>query len=652
MSDKEGRLVIADLRGGRNAVDPPWLIKDNEVADAVNVDYWHSRFGHKRGGTTAIATTFSAGGPFTGRIYNLFRYVPAAGALSAELWASDNASPPVWGRSVAGAQFVAPTLKDAGTNGTTPNTATTINNNLFVAYVSAVARMHCWDGSTVRRTGLAATGAPTVANTGSGSYAATLRYYRMRSTVQAAGVTLLRSEPSASVSITPSGSGAAARVTKATAINEGETHWEVEASTDNVTFYRIATVPIATATYDDSAVVTSYNLSPLSALTGVYTLQKPYKFVAADQNRFLGFGSNTSTDKQARLEMSAVIGSSDIGDAERVDTTTNYYIDFDEADGGLATGLAGPIYGTFFVFKQRQMWQLIATGNTDQPYQQKKISGSVGAIHQLACAIGEDENGNPALYFMSYRGPYRWTIDKGLQYIGRGIEDIILDQTTSGIHWTSDIVSRAVYYADKRQAWFWISTGVGDLRCNQMFIYDVIGGGWSRVPKSIGPARMSAVVMYAHANDTVNYVETLKPFIARSVNVGLLAECDDSTTDVDTGDFQAYVTTKAYEPGGPGFYGSTGTPTLLAAAASGVTITDTVVADFGLQTTGASAVLTATAAGETRVMRQMNGTAGDGGIAGNVGFVQHQIGDASALPAAWTLDRLIVPFAKNQGTSR
>lgn len=453
------RIVFNDLSGGRNGVDPPYALGPRQCPDAVNVEWWRTRFASRRNGGAAITLTFSAGGPFAGQIVTLLRHVPGADETLAELWAFDTTG--VVGRMAGATTFSAPTFLDAFTGNLWDISGASINGHLELAYKSAQARNHVWDTATVRRCGLAASAAPTAADGGgAGAYAAIQRYYRQRYTVQSSGVTIRRSEPSPSVAFTPSGANANATVTKAAAITEGETHWELEVSLDNVTFYRLATTVVGTTTYADSAATTTYNTNPLSATTGTYTLQKPYKYLAADQNRILGFGSYTTTDKQSRIEFSAVIGSLDVGDEERVDTTTNYFLDLDENDSGAAVGLQGPILGSFIAFKFKEMAQLTPTGETALPYRVDFISKSVGAVTDRAIVRGEDADGNPCLYFMSIRGPYRWGV-KGLEYIGHNIEDLILGPTSQIYSVAGDNrLAHTLYYADKRQVWFFFTTAI------------------------------------------------------------------------------------------------------------------------------------------------------------------------------------------------
>jgi len=636
MADKKRRHVIADVRRGINGYLPSWRIADNEVQDAVNVDFYKSTLGNKRGGMSAIATT---GMTMTGVVSSLFRHVPSTDETLAELWAVDDSGTPIINRMAGTTAFVAPTLKDNPTGNGWDFTAASINGMLGLAYKSAQNRMHFWDKSTVRRGGLATPAAPTATNTGGGAYAAVLRYYNVRWTVQVTGVTTVRSEPSSFVSFTPSGGGTAARVLQPTVANEGETHWEVYGSTDSINFYRLATVAIGTTNYDDSAATTSYSSNTLSDLTGKYTLQKPYRFIAADQNRVLGLGSYNSTDKQNRMEISAVIGSSDIGDAERVDTSqVNSFIDFDENDSGDIAGLWGPIVGSFFVFKTRQTWQLTPSGSVDQPYRQDAISKSIGALNPLAIARAEDAIGNAALYWMSHRGPYRWSL-AGLEYIGRGIEDYVIGPTATINLAATKIISRVVYHSDKRQVWYWWATGNSN-DPNQGMIFDIAAGAWSRVPTGDKWSNIRCAVMFANTLGAA-MSRDLKPYVGQTGASKAIWKADTGTDDNGT-TFQAYIITKDYEPGGPGFYGEIGDASLLAKVSTGVTITVTNTADFGLQTSTGTALLTASA-GETRVSVDLSGS----GLSG-MSFVRHQIGDAAAISNGWSLDRLVIPVTHHQ----
>ena len=628
------------MRSGMNSYDAPWAIKDTECVDAPNVDFYKSRCGRKRGGMAAITTT---GITTTGVISSVFRHVPGTDETAAELWAVDDAATPIINRLAGGTTWAAPTLKDAPTGNGWDVTAGSINGKLALAYKSAQARMHFWDGSTVRLGGLiASAGGPSAANTVAGAYPAVIRYYRTRWTVQSGGVTIRRSEPSPSTAFTPSGTGTAARVTRQTLIDEGETHWELEASTDAITFYNLGAIAAGTSTFDDSALTTTYSTYTLSDLTGKYTLQKPYKFVATDQNRLLGFGSYTATDKQSRIEISAVIGSADLSDEERVDTSqVNSYIDLDENDSGSATGLAGPVLGSFFAFKERQVWQLTATGSTSQPFRQDAISKSIGAISHYAITRGEDAIGNAAIYWMSHRGPYRWSL-AGLEYLGRNIESWILGGDATINLSATKVVARTIFHPDKRQVWFWWATGSSN-DPNQGFMFDVQTSGWTRIPTGDKLANVRCATLFA-TTIAASMSRDLKPHVGQTGAANRLWKTDTGTDDNGT-TFQAYILSKASEPGGPGFFGEVGESTLLAKASPGVMVSITVTRDFGAETVPGSANLSPLPdeGSASRVMRVLGGSALNG-----VQFIQFQLGDAAPVSNTWLFDRLITPYQQHQ----
>ena len=640
MADDKRRLIIEDLSGGRNGYVAPMSIADNECSEAVNVDYFRTEFANKRPGATAVSTSafFAAG-----TISWLYRHVPGTSQGAAELWGSDDASPPDFGYMAAGTTFTVIGSAPALTGNKWEIAAASINGKIILGYQSAVTRLKVGIGagsSTIRYTGLKASAAPTAADGGgAGAYAAVLRYYRERSTVQAAGVTIRRSEPSPSVAFTPSGANLNATVTRATAISESETHWELEASLDNVTFYRIATTVIATTTYADTAVTTTYNTNPLSAVTGTYSLQKSYRFVAADENRVLGFSSFLSTDKQSRIEFSAIIGSLDVGDEERVDQTLNYYIDLDELDSGVPTGLAGPVSGTFFAFKDRQTWQLSPTGQTAQPYLRRAISKTIGALGFQAIAKAEDQAGSPGLYWMSHRGPYRWT-QNGLEYIGLGVEDLVSGPTATINLSATNVVAQVLYYPDRRQVWFWWATGSAN-DPNILGIYDVIKGAWSRTLTTDKIGNVRAATMFANTLGATMSSD-LKPYLGQAGAADRVWKGGTGTDDAGTA-FQAYVIPKVLEPGGAGYYGEVGTAVLSAKAGAGVTITATVTGDYGMagkSATGTADLTPRTT--ESRVTLPLQ----DSALSGDVMSVQYQIGDAAAVSNTWSLDRLVIPIVR------
>lgn len=640
------RLSIRDLRSGRNNVDPPQSLSETQCVEAFNIDWFNATFGRKRNGVGSVSLSSS---PFTGVISSSNRHVPTTDETAAELWATDDAGTPHIGRLAGGTAWATPTLVDAPTGNGWDFTYASLNGKLFIAYQSAVDRLHCWDPVTnaVRRTGLAIMAVPTAADQGSGSYAAVLRYYRTRATEQRSGVTVRRSEPSPSVAFTPDGSHLSARVTKGTLPGEVETHWEVEASTDNITFYRIGTVAVATGTYDDSAVTTTYASNPLSAATGTYTLQKSYKFIASDQGRILGFGAYTSTDPQARVEFSAVLGSSDIGDDERV--PTGNYQGLDENDSGVATALYGPVNGSFFAGKYRQFWKLTPTGSPALPYSVIALSKVFGVVGPQAIKVCEDESGRPNVIWMSHLGPYRLGI-YGPEYIGKRVED-----KTSGANGGSSlslaatkVVCHIQWYREKRQAWFWVAIDGGN-DPSLVLVYTIgrtpppfgtdpgVNSSWSVFSGGIATARCSV-----QFSDTIgaSMSRATKPYIGSTSGNNTFGKCDTGTQDLGVS-YQAYVDTKVYEAWGDNFTGTIQAVQLVALVASGVMITVTTKADFGAQSVSDTADLTALGT-ETRVQPGVGGAA----VIAQIQVAQWRVGDSAAANTSWQIDELGVTWKK------
>src|SRR5262245_3293783 len=341
-------LSIRDISLGRNGIDSPLAVPEGQCCDALNMDLSESPLGSKRAGSVAVSTT--GGTAFATSIRSLFRHVPGDDETAAELWAVD-ANGLV--KRFSGGAWADVTLADAISAGTAQFVEfASLNGKLFMAYKSSVNRLHVYDPTLsapkVRRVGIAASAAPTVANTGGGAYPATLRYYRVRF-IQYDGTTVTRrSEPSPSQSFTPSGAGTAARITKPTNPGEDETHWEVEGSVDNDVFFVLAGVAmgnaivIGTTTYDDSATPANYSDNELSEEIGLFTLPVSARYLSTDNNRLLMAGCFEDSKLSSHVYFTPVLGATDHGDDERVESTaiSKGYVALNRRDGGIITGLA------------------------------------------------------------------------------------------------------------------------------------------------------------------------------------------------------------------------------------------------------------------------------------------------------------------------
>lgn len=637
MAPRLSTLVVTNLTG-RNGYDSPTQIPDDQCVEALNVDFFDGTFARKRGGAAALSMTFSSGGPFTGQPGSLVRFVPGNDETAAELWAFDNT--PLPGRLAGGTSWVEPTMTDALANAIASTTVqgASFGGMLFLCYDTTQNRLHVWDSSDskVRRVGLATPDPPTVATQGGAGLSFT-RHYRIRTVDISGSDTKRRSEASTSVSITIT-DDAGVTVTRPTLpSSEDETHWEVEyADAAAGPWYRASQVASATSTYSDTA--SSISTTNLSAEDGINYPPPSARYILSDDNRLLLAGAfETSggfvTPKNNRVWFTPVAGSSDIGDAERI--PSGNYVDVEAA----ITGLGGPINGAVVVFAYRRIWVLTPTGVVEAPYRRHGLGSGIGCIDQRSVVLAEDEHGNPALYFWSHRGPYRLG-RQGLQYIGMDIEDLTatinLAATNGPCH--------AVYHADKHQVWFWFATGsnndpdtkvVFDTQIGRTEQGNAVRRGWARHNGLAAAARCS--VMFSNTVGAA-MSRDLKPYISQQGAANRVWKCDTGTDDAGTA-FQAYVDTKEYAPWGLGSNGTLYEPSLLAAAATGVTITAIEYKDFGLTNPGQGQVLLTAAGNETHLQKKFEGYQD-----ADAGSFHARIGDNGAASNAWTLDAFIQPW--------
>jgi hypothetical protein len=594
----------------------------------------------KRSGSTAP----NIGATFTGTISSLIPHYPDNNPAHAEMWGADDATPPIIGRMAGASTFSAPTLTDTPSNGAGPFVrGVSYIGKLYLAYQSAVDRLHVYDPNLaaprVRRAGLAAPVAPTVANTGGGTYPATARYYRQRYRILHGVVCDAESEPSPSVAFTPSGSGTGAVITKAATINESETDWVLEGSADNITFYEIVDLPIGTTTYTDTATPSSYASLPiLSPLLGAYANFTSVKYVCEAFNRVFGMGSwnPTTTPQQSRVWYTPSAGTSDNGDSERVPNalTVRNWIDLGEGIGGDGRGFAGPIYGAIYVFKYNQIQKLLPTGATSPVFDVIELSNTRGAIEQECIVMGEDTQGRPAVYFMDPQvGPMMIGATAPLP-IGDPIRNL---WDTVNLAATAN-VGHIVDYPNKGQVWFWFATGASN-DANVLAIYTKSTGGWE-VWDTGGQLRLSrcAVLFPRVLGATMSRDKV--PYVGYTGVANTLLRADTADLSDNGTAFQAQVKTRPYAFNkGKSF--RTTDPVIIAQPAAGVILTVVVDMDFGreLRTNTIDLTLTASEAvlGANRVVRPCKGLDADG-----ASFVQYQIGDSAAVANAWQVEQMFV----------
>jgi hypothetical protein len=645
---KTYRLPIVDLRGGRNDSDPPEMLPDDQCMEALNVDWWEGTVANKRQGSTALSTTFSSGGPFTGIIGSLLRFAHAnaTAETASELWAVDDAG--VIGRLAGATTFTAPTMVDSTTDSLTW-TGASLGGFFFMAYDSAQNRLHAYDSTIakVRRVGLATPDPPTVATQGGAGLSFT-RHYRIRTVDISGSDTRRRSEASTSVSITITDDTGVTVTRPTLPTNEDETHWEVEyADASTGPWYRASQVATATSTYSDTA--SSVSTTNLSATTGINLPPPSARYIVANDNRLIMAGAfETSggyiTPKESRVWWTPVIGSSDIGDAERIVTNTTLgagYLDVEAAVTGL--GLLG---STVYVFSYRRIWILELTGQSTAPFRRFSLdTGGIGCIHHKTIVQAEDENGTPCLYFLSHKGPYRIG-SHGLQYLNGDNETL---WATVNLSPTVN-VGHGIYHSDKHQVWWWICTSgsnnpntriVFDTKLGQTTAGDAVRKGWAKHTGENTKARCS--VMFANTVAAA-MSRDLKPYIGQTEGNNRIWKCDSTATDDAGTTFQAYVDTKEY--GTLGMNHGIRDGVLVAQAASGVNIVTTIVSDFTLNSDAASTVSLTATSSESRVQKRLEGlqTAG-------VGTFRLRIGDSGAISNQWTVDAVIVNVTEQEARS-
>ncbi len=327
------------------------------------------------------------GSGLTGPLLWCGEHITNAGV--AELWAAaNNAGTAALARRVSGTWSSVAFSDTAVAASLLYMQGVSMNGKFFLFYDSDVNRLHVWDGTTVRRVGLAQATAVTAATMG-GAGLTFNRWYRKREVVIENSVVVRRSEPSAvpvNVSITDD---AGVTVTRGTISADGATHWEVEASTDSggapTIWYRIATVVIATTTSNDTN--TAISAFEVSDELGLYIPPPSAKYGSTDgliltmAGAWEASGSaGQTTPKQNRVWFTRPLGASDVSDDESIPETAIQKNRIDVGDAGPITSVNGPIYGDTIVFKEQSIGKLSPTENLESPLVLTMMSNQVGAV--------------------------------------------------------------------------------------------------------------------------------------------------------------------------------------------------------------------------------------------------------------------------------
>lgn len=474
------------------------------LVESENLSFFQAGGFVQRFGSPALTLT---GFGFTGMVEWMGRSITTGG--TEELWAAaNNAGTAVLGRRVGG-------VRTSVTFSDTVNVANlrymqsaSLGSKFFINYDSDVNRLHVWDGTTLRRVGFAQSPAPSVMPMGGTGITGT-HFYRQRY-IEVRGTTIIRrSEPSTSVTLGISNKQGW-QVIKGAALNEGETHWEIEAAdADEGPWFRIATIDVSTTTYEDTTgTIDDTNLSPL---IGEYIPPPSAKFILADTNRIVlagaweGAGADDETaPRQNRVWFTPRLGATDEGDDERIPVSEDSENFTDVGNEGPITAMAGPLYGDIYVFKADSIFKLTPTGDLITPYRVIQVSAGIGAVDQRVVCVGSLGTGTPAIFFASSSSVYVIT-SGGVQEIS---DDVSRDlratnftaqsswlafdpydkglkvQTNAGMSPTTGQYYQFTY-ALKEQRWSGMSFGGAEavwvLGRSQLGINTILGGGGTEV---------------------------------------------------------------------------------------------------------------------------------------------------------------------------
>lgn len=599
-------IDILDCSRGLSDLYPARLA-DDQVAAAWDVEFWDGQVCGRRNGSAAVVT----GGTPGQAQESLFVHTPTTSASDNRLARATGATPG------------AVVLYDAAYSPTTPSITpadafvfsqgvgwASIGGFLFIAAKSAVDRLHVYDGTVIRRTGLAAPAAPNVANTGAGSFA-DARQYRVRYTAQVGGVTVRRSEPSPATAFTPSGTGAAARITKPAAVNEGETHWEVEEIAPSGDWYRIATVVVATTTYDDTLALSAVaSTGVLSADVGDYALEYSARWLAVDEDRLLLGGAHDQAALSARVSWTPLGSAVGAGNYERLPADVEGFLDFDTLDGGGLTGLVG-WEGKVIVFKRGQVHQMVRSSSRLRAYLPDNLSRRHGALPN-SIIEGTDVDGLSCLYFLDPEvGPMQLGF-RGLRVLAPDLQRTWKEE----VNFAATQVACVGFHPEKQQVWWHVAIGAAT-KPSRRWMYSVESNGvvYHTIPH---PVRSVAVW-------------NGKPHMLLDNPDGVvLVQGDDPAETTDYGDveYRAYIRTRAYQKGGLMRRFGVVSGVVEARAATGVSVSITPVKDYGVESRTITVDLTPASAEEfvTKPVDNLYLT--------DAMSLQFEIGDAAARDSA------------------
>jgi hypothetical protein len=612
-------LQIRSLSGGQNDTMPPSEIADDECVLARNVEFFYSALGERRLGCGPLDLTSS--GLTTETVPVHFTEWPISNEVLNQQIFAITATPTVSYKvavrtNMIWAAVAGGSIKDAIIT-TVPAiyqiVSQALGKRLFVAYKSAVDRMHVWDGTLLRRTGFTQPNPPTAAETGAAGTYAGVRYFRVRMIQRdGAGDVLRQSEPSTEITVTPSGTKTGTVITQPAVLpGEGETDWIVEASKDAALWYQIATVAIGTTTYTDTRdYALGYSaLGPVSPEIGDYDNIPAARFLAIDGDRLIFGGHFTDQDLMSQVGWTPVQNDPGFGNSERLPLDVDNTKVLDNYVGGPLTGLSSSDFGTWYAFKFSRTYRATRTGDVNNAYEITCLSSSRGAI-EGSIFRGYTEDGSSCIYFLDpLMGPSR-VGSFGIQSIN-GLRD-----TWGRVNLqASALVAHGCFYPYKQQAHWWVAVDGND-RPNFKIVNqiselrqidgDAVGRGWSTWDGVITQATCSAIITEIVSIAGVTSVSE-RPFIGIP-NPNFIQRCDSESTDAGTA-YVATIRTKPYILAGQLNLWGGMLASLMAAANATASVVVKLIRDFGKETNQVTTTLAVDPTGpgtETMVFKKLD----------------------------------------------
>lgn len=631
-------VELNSLRGGMNNSDPAIALPDDQCVLAKNVEFVESMLGERRRGSLQIDTSSSdlAG---KDRVTFLHRHLPTSDEADAELWALGVAgAASALCRKTTSWLTVVPVDAITLTDGYQYQLqAQTLHGKMFLAYKSAVDRLHVYVDGVLRRTGVGEPAAPTAADSGGAGALTGTRYYRVRY-IRMSGTTVQgRSEPSEILTHTITGTTVKVVVTKPASISESETHWELEGATDGATFRVVATTAVGTPTVDDTNA--DFDDFPLSPDAGDYANIHSGEFLSVDEDRLLIGGSFEDDDLASRVSWTVVFNDPGDGNDERIPQDTTNFLDLDTFEGGKLTGLSHPVLGSVWAFKSSHIYKLVRTGDRSRAYEPVTITKQMGAIKGSIVA-GRDQRGMACLYFLDPQiGPCRIGVN-GIQACGADLRTTWKTLNPDA----TDVVCRSVFYPEARQVHWWIAETGEDrptlrivLQTNESRDFaDGVRRGWAVWDGN--SAKALAVCLFSTNIDAdTDRNKVLVPFIAVEGD-GLVQQTDTGITDNGTA-YAAVIKTKPYKMKTILHRFGVRVAALLAKAATGITLYAKLYRDFEIETTHVdnSIDLTPTVMAEGQVIRKLDSFAGS-----ELHVCQVEFGDVDEPLGRWELNQFVM----------